>query len=108
MSRIGKKPINIPTGVEIAVKGNLIEVKGPKGALKQVIPDGVKVVKDKTHVTCSIAETREKKLKSLFGLTRSLIANMVTGVTQGFSKELYVVGVGYKVKPEGQKVTFNI
>ncbi len=108
MSRIGKKPIAIPAGVEANIKDHVITVKGPKGTLKQAIPTEVTVTKEKGLIQCSITEVKEKRVRSLFGLTRSLIANMISGVTNGFSRELYVVGIGYKVKQEGTKVVFNI
>ncbi len=101
MSRIGRKPIPIPQGVEVKVEGEQVLVKGPKGALSQKIPFEieVKVLDGEVKVDRKV-ETR--RARALHGLMRSLIANMVQGVTQGFEKRLEIVGVGYRAQLEGR------
>ncbi|RCK78493.1 MAG: LSU ribosomal protein L6p (L9e) [Candidatus Ozemobacter sibiricus] len=108
MSRIGKKPITIPTGVEVTITGHSVAIKGPKGTLRREFPAEVKIAKEKDHLVCSIPPESDKAVRAKFGLVRSLLNNMVIGVTKGFTRELEVVGLGYKVKAEGPKVTFNI
>lgn len=101
MSRIGKKPIPIPQGVEVKVEGGQVVVKGPKGALSQRVPTEIEVrVLDGEVRVERKAETR--RARALHGLMRSLIANMVHGVTQGFEKRLEIVGVGYRAQLEGR------
>ncbi|MBN8833595.1 MAG: 50S ribosomal protein L6 [Niastella sp. SCN 39-18] len=101
MSRIGKKPVDVPNGVTISVgKNNEISVKGPKGELKQMIDRDIKVeIKDNTVEL--IRPTEQIRHRALHGLYRSLISNMVQGVTEGFKKELELVGVGYKAANQG-------
>lgn len=107
MSRIGRKPINIPAGVTVSVDGSVVSVKGPKGSLTQKIHPNISVsVEDNMiHVT---RPNDEKFNKSLHGLTRSLINNMVIGVTEGFKKELTVNGVGYRVQKQGKNLVMNL
>lgn len=101
MSRIGKKPIPIPQGVEVKVEGEQVMVRGPKGALSQRVPPEIEVrVLDGEIRVERRAETR--RARALHGLVRSLIANMVHGVTQGFEKRLEIVGVGYRAQLEGR------
>jgi large subunit ribosomal protein L6 len=97
MSRIGKNPIAVPNGVTIALDGNRITVKGPKGELSRVIPADMKISQDTGTVTVN-RPSDDPKHKALHGLSRTLIANMVEGVTKGFSKQLDIVGVGYKAE----------
>ncbi len=108
MSRIGKAPIDIPQGVEINVsKGNLVTVKGPKGELtQQVDPD--LIIKIEDGVLTLERPTEQKRHKSMHGLYRSLIANMVEGVTKGFKKELELVGVGYRASNTGQLLELQL
>jgi len=108
MSRIGRAPIAVPAGVEVKVDGNNhITVKGPKGTLERDLVPQIKVEIDAgvIHVT---RPNDEKENRSLHGLTRTLVANMVTGVTNGFSKTLEVNGVGYRAAKEGKKLVLNI
>ena len=107
MSRIGRAPITVPAGVEIKQEGNTLIVKGPKGTLTQEIhPDmGLKVEDGKIEIS---RPSEQKVHKSLHGLTRSLVNNLVEGVTQGFKKELEVNGVGYRVAKEGKKLVMNL
>jgi large subunit ribosomal protein L6 len=107
MSRIGKAPIPIPQGVEIKQAGSSVEVKGPKGTLTHTIPEGVsiKVEDGVIHVTRKGDAKRER---SLHGLSRTLIANMVTGVTTGFEKGLEIVGIGYRAALQGKNLQLSL
>jgi large subunit ribosomal protein L6 len=100
MSRIGKAPIPVPGGVEIAISGETITVKGPKGELSQVIPSPIQVVQDGDQLSVT-RPNDERRSRALHGLTRSLVANMVTGVTDGYRKNLEIVGVGYRATARG-------
>ena len=103
MSRIGKKPVEIPQGVEVSIKDSIVKVKGSKGEIEHTIPEGVLVeVKDK-QVIVSI-KVENKKTSALWGLIRALLQNAVMGVSQGFEKQLEIIGVGYKAKMEGDKL----
>ncbi len=107
MSRIGKKPIPLPKGVDVSIQGNTVTVKGPKGALTNTFhPDmTVSQVGDELVVA---RPSDAKEHRSLHGLTRSLLANMVTGVTEGFKKELEVNGVGYRCAKQGKDLVMNL
>ncbi len=108
MSRIGRQPVAIPAGVTVTVAdGNKVTVKGPKGTLERVLaPEmDIKVENDTVVVT---RPNDLKKMKSLHGLTRTLINNMVTGVSNGFSKDLEVNGVGYRAAKQGKKLVLNL
>ena len=108
MSRIGRAPIAIPAGVEVKVgEGNLVTVKGPKGTLERKIHPAMTVKVDAGHVTVE-RPNDEKQNRSLHGLSRTLIANMVEGVTNGFKKELEVNGVGYRVQKTGNQLVMNL
>jgi len=107
MSRIGKKPISVPKGVTVTVHSEAVEIKGPKGALKQRVPPGVKFqVSDGNLVAETVREDAE--LSKFHGLARSLMANAVLGVTEGFKKELDIVGVGYRAELKGRQVVFAL
>ena len=97
MSRIGKNPISVPSGVAITLDGNRITVKGPKGELSRTIPADMLISQENGTVTVN-RPSDDPKHKALHGLSRTLIANMVEGVTKGFSKQLDIVGVGYKAE----------
>ncbi len=97
MSRIGKNPISVPSGVTITLDGNRVTVKGPKGELSRTIPADMLISQENGTVTVN-RPSDEQKHKALHGLSRTLIANMVEGVTKGFSKQLDIVGVGYKAE----------
>ena len=107
MSRIGKMPINIPAGVTVTIDGNKVEVKGPKGALQRekVADIDVKVEDGQVFVT---RPSDDPKYRSLHGLTRTLISNMVIGVTTGFEKKLELVGVGYRAAKQGKLLVLNV
>lgn len=100
MSRIGKLPIEIPSGVTVSFEGSIINVKGPKGALSREIMDGVSLVMDDNKVLVSRADDT-KSAQAAHGLTRTLINNMVAGVTKGFEKVLEITGVGYRAEVKG-------
>ena len=100
MSRIGKAPINVPSGVEVSVNGSTVTVKGPKGTLSRTLIGGITVRQDgSTLLVERPDEARESR--SLHGLSRALVNNMVVGVTEGFAKELEIVGVGYRAEAKG-------
>jgi large subunit ribosomal protein L6 len=107
MSRIGKLPIALPSGVTITVDPAEITVAGPKGTLKQFTMDGITVKQEDNQVLVSRAND-EPKLRAKHGLMRALINNMVVGVSQGFSKKLEINGVGYRVNMQGADLKFNI
>jgi large subunit ribosomal protein L6 len=107
MSRIGKKPIAIPKGVTIKVDAGGVEVKGPKGQMKQALPPGVNaVVEDGQLLTRKNADERE--LDKFHGLARSLVNNAVLGVTEGWKKELDIVGVGYRAEMKGKQIVLAL
>ena len=108
MSRIGLKPISVPAGVEVNVAdGNVVTVKGPKGTLTKTFNKDMIITVEGAEV--KVARPSEDKLhKSLHGLTRTLIHNMVEGVTNGFSKTLEIVGVGYRAQKQGKKLILNL
>jgi large subunit ribosomal protein L6 len=100
MSRIGQAPITVPAGVDVTLGGGRISVKGPKGTLERVIPGNITITQDGDTLTC-VRPNDENKSKALHGLTRSLVSNMVIGVTEGFKKHLEIVGVGYRAEQQG-------
>ena len=108
MSRIGKKPITIPKGVTVKVADGAVEVQGPKGKLRQAVPPGILFAKDGEALVARLERADDPTLRKFHGLARSLVANAVTGVTDGFKKELDIVGVGYRANVEGQKVVFAL
>ena len=107
MSRIGKKPIEIPAGVEVKLDGNSVTVKGPKGTLTQEFNPNMEIKVEGNVITVA-RPNDEKENRALHGLTRSLLANMVEGVTNGFKKVLEVNGVGYRVQKQGKTLTMNL
>ncbi|MBO5574721.1 MAG: 50S ribosomal protein L6 [Ruminococcus sp.] len=108
MSRIGIKPISVPAGVEVTVaEDNLITVKGPKGTLTRKL-HGDMIIKNEAGVITVERPSEDKLHKSLHGLTRTLISNMVEGVTNGFSKQLEIVGVGYRGQKQGKNLVLNL
>ncbi len=107
MSRIGKAPITVPAGVEVKVDGSTVTVKGPKGTLTREFKPSMQITVDGAVVTVARPDD-EKDNRSLHGLTRTLIANMIDGVTNGFKKELDVNGVGYRVQKQGKDLVMNL
>jgi large subunit ribosomal protein L6 len=107
MSRIGKKPITIPAGVEVNLDGTVISVKGPKGTLTRKLHNEVNVAVEGNEIV--VTRPSDNKLhRALHGTTRSVLANMVEGVTNGFSKTLELVGVGYRAAKAGSNLTLNV
>jgi len=108
MSRIGRMPITLPAGVDVTIDaGNVVTVKGPKGTITQQLSNKM-TLSQEGNVISVTRPNDEKENRSLHGLTRTLLSNMVTGVTEGYKKELDVNGVGYKVAKEGKKLIMNI
>ena len=107
MSRIGRKPIAIPAGVDIQIDGSTVTVKGPKGTLTQSFRPEMTIKAENGEILVSRPDDSNEN-RSLHGLTRSLVANMVTGVTTGFAKELEIAGVGYKASKEGDKLIMSL
>jgi large subunit ribosomal protein L6 len=112
MSRIGKKPIAIPKGVSVKVAPDAVEVQGPKGKLRQAIPPGIVFAQDKSDdgaaTLVARPESDNHELKKFYGLARSLVQNAVTGVTEGFKRELDIVGIGYRAELKGKQVVFAL
>ena len=107
MSRIGKQPIIIPASLNLTIDGQTVLVKGPKGELSLSVPPELEISQGENTLLIHNNSTN-KKIKSLHGLYRSLLANMVEGVSNGFSKHLELVGTGYRVKKEGEKITMSL
>ena len=107
MSRIGKQPIVVPAGVEVSLDNNTVTVKGPKGTLTQTVHENINVDIEAGEIKVT-RPNDEKENRSLHGLTRTLIANMVEGVTNGYKKELDVNGVGYRVNMQGKDLVMNL
>ena len=100
MSRIGKKPITIPTGVDVTIDGGRVVVKGPNGTLEHEAPESISIARDGDELVVTRPDD-ERENRALHGLTRSLVANMVTGVSSGFTRDLEIVGVGYRATAQG-------
>ena len=107
MSRIGRMPIDIPGGVEVKIDGQAVSVKGPKGELSLTVASPIEVALEDNQVVVTRPDD-ERSSRSLHGLTRTLIANQIIGVTQGYSKGLEVVGTGYRVQAKGEGVEFAL
>ncbi len=107
MSRIGKKPVLIPKGVKVSLQGSQVTVTGPKGEMKHRIPDGFNVNMGDGSLVVKPLEA-ENANRALWGLTRTLLDNMVLGVTQGYAKELDITGVGYKAAQTGEKLSLQL
>ncbi|HOB86589.1 MAG TPA: 50S ribosomal protein L6 [Bacillota bacterium] len=107
MSRTGRKPIPLPGGVQVQIAGNHIKIKGPKGELEKELPPGIAVEQEEGQLLVK-RPSDSPQHRSLHGLVRSLIHNMVVGVTEGFSRTLELVGVGYRASMQGNKLVLNI
>ena len=108
MSRIGRLPVVIPAGVEVKIaENNFVTVKGPKGTLEKQLPTQMEIKQEENHVIVSCPNDL-KQMKSLHGLTRSLIHNMVVGVTEGYQKVLEINGVGYRAAKQGSKLVLSL
>jgi len=108
MSRVGKIPVAIPDGVNVALDGRTLTVKGPKGELRLSLHDRVEVTVEAGAVTVTVKSPDEKRDRALWGLFRVLVANTIEGVTKGFQKQLEVKGVGYRAAVAGQNLEFNL
>ena len=111
MSRIGKLPINIPAGVQVTLQDNVVTVKGPKGELSQTVNPAIKVTIEDGHVHFAINEESDvdqKQKQAFHGLYRALVNNMVVGVSEGYKKEMELVGVGYRVSNQGNLIEFSL
>lgn len=107
MSRVGKSPIEIPSGVTVGIEENRVVVQGPKGKLVTPLPGGIRAEMDRSTLQAT-RSNNGKTQRSLHGLTRALLANAVTGVTEGFQRELDVVGIGYKAEMRGKYLTLSV
>ena len=107
MSRIGKNPIDIPAGVDVTINGSDVTVKGPKGTLSHVVAEPINVAIEGSQVVVT-RPSDDRVARSLHGLTRTLIANMIEGVTKGFSKQLEIAGTGYRVVAKGKDLEFSL
>jgi large subunit ribosomal protein L6 len=107
LSRIGKMPIDVPSGVEVRVEGTLATVTGPRGTLSQTIPTKISVRQEGSQIVVERPDD-ERENRALHGLVRSLVANMVEGVTKGFEKQLEIQGVGYRVQAQGPDLVFSL
>jgi large subunit ribosomal protein L6 len=108
LSRIGKLPIPVPNGVDVAIDGQQVTVKGPKGTLQHAVAEPITVSRRDDGTLHVVRPDDERESKSLHGLSRTLIANMVTGVTSGYSKTLEIVGTGYRVQARGNDLEFAL
>ena len=107
MSRIGKQPIPVPKGVDISISGDVVTVKGPKGQLQVDVLPGISAAVEDGNLNISRADD-EPQTRSFHGLVRALLANATTGVSEGWSKKLEIVGIGYRAESTGKSVIFNI
>ncbi len=107
MSRIGKRPIAIPSKVEVTINGQSVNVKGPKGNLSRELPDLVTISQEGEELKV-IRDNDSRKARERHGLSRTLVANMIEGVSQGFEKKLQIQGVGYRAQAQGAKLTLNV
>jgi large subunit ribosomal protein L6 len=108
MSRIGKLPIAVPAGVDVAIDGQTVSVKGPKGTLAHTVAEPITVDRGEDGVLLVKRPDDERESRALHGLSRTLIANMITGVTEGYTKTLEIVGVGYRVQARGSDLEFAL
>ena len=108
MSRIGRLPVVVPSGVDITIEGQDVAVKGPKGALSLTISEPITIERGDDGSLSIARPDDERRNKSLHGLTRTLVANMVAGVTEGFERKLEIVGVGYRVQAKGKDLEFAL
>jgi len=107
MSRIGKKPISLPKGVEVKQDGNFVSIKGPKGTLKTALVPGIGVAVENNVVTFTRSD-EETRTRAFHGLVRALVANNIHGVSEGFKRELDIIGVGYRAEVKGKEVVFQL
>ncbi|MGH3769214.1 MAG: 50S ribosomal protein L6 [Pseudonocardiaceae bacterium] len=108
MSRIGKQPITVPTGVEVVIDGRTVRVKGPKGSLSHTVPEPITVAQAQDGTLLVQRPDDERRSKALHGLSRTLVNNMVLGVSQGYEKKMEIHGVGYRVVAKGSDLEFSL
>ncbi|MEV2217988.1 50S ribosomal protein L6 [Streptomyces sp. NPDC050997] len=108
MSRIGKLPITVPAGVDVTIDGRTVSVKGPKGSLSHTVAAPIDIAKGEDGVLSVTRPNDERQNKALHGLSRTLVANMITGVTEGYVKKLEISGVGYRVAAKGSNLEFAL
>ncbi|MCQ4081378.1 50S ribosomal protein L6 [Streptomyces sp. RB6PN25] len=108
MSRIGRLPIQVPAGVDVTIDGRTVQVKGPKGALSHTVAAPIEIAKGEDNTLVVSRPNDERESKALHGLSRTLVANMITGVTTGYSKALEISGVGYRVAAKGSNLEFSL
>jgi large subunit ribosomal protein L6 len=108
MSRIGRKPIMVPAGVEVTISGQTVRVKGPKGELSHTVAEPISVERAEDGVLQVVRPDDERRSKELHGLSRTLVANMITGVTDGYRKSLEINGTGYRVQQKGTDIEFAL
>ncbi|GAA2487153.1 50S ribosomal protein L6 [Streptomyces sp. NPDC059506] len=108
MSRIGRLPITVPAGVDVTIDGRTVQVKGPKGTLSHTVAAPIEIAKGEDGTLQVSRPNDERQSKALHGLSRTLVANMITGVTTGYSKALEISGVGYRVQAKGSALEFSL
>jgi large subunit ribosomal protein L6 len=108
MSRIGRKPITVPTGVDVNIDGRTVRVKGPKGELSHTLADPITAERTEDGTLAVVRPNDERKAKELHGLSRTLVANMIVGVTEGYKKTLEIAGTGYRVTAKGNDLEFAL
>ncbi|NLU72425.1 50S ribosomal protein L6 [Streptomyces sp. HNM0575] len=108
MSRIGKLPIQVPAGVDVTIDGQAVAVKGPKGSLSHTVAEPIEIVRGEDGAVVVSRPNDESRNRALHGLSRTLVANMITGVTTGFTKDLEISGVGYRVQAKGSNLEFSL
>jgi large subunit ribosomal protein L6 len=108
MSRIGKQPVLVPTGVDVSIEGQNVSVKGPKGSLALAVAEPISVSRDDDGAIVVARPNDERLSRSLHGLSRTLVANLITGVTEGYTRKMEIFGVGYRVVLKGQTLEFAL
>ncbi len=108
MSRIGKQPVPVPSGVDVNIDGQNISVKGPKGTLELAVSEPITVARDDAGAIVIARPDDERRSRSLHGLSRTLVANLITGVTQGYTTKMEIFGVGYRVQQKGSNLEFAL
>jgi large subunit ribosomal protein L6 len=108
MSRIGKQPVLVPAGVDVVIDGQSVSVKGPKGALQLAVAEPIRVARDDGGAILVSRPDDERRSRSLHGLSRTLVANLITGVTEGYTTKMEIFGVGYRVQQKGSNLEFAL
>ncbi|UUO01224.1 50S ribosomal protein L6 [Mycolicibacterium novocastrense] len=108
MSRIGKQPVPVPSGVDVSIDGQNVSVKGPKGTLELAVADPIRIARDDDGAIVVTRPDDERRSRSLHGLSRTLVANLITGVTEGYTTKMEIFGVGYRVQLKGSNLEFAL